>query len=128
TTGRVANRIAKGQFTLDGKTYNLLVNNEPNHLHGGGERSLDKVVWHAEPFESNGNQGVRFKYTSPDGEEGYPGTLEIQVTYTLTKDNQLRIDYQAATDKATPINLTNHSYFNLAGAGAETVLDHLLTI
>lgn len=128
TTGRVANRIAKGQFKLDGKTYELAVNNDPNHLHGGVERSLDKVVWKAEPFEKQGGQGVKFTYTSPDGEEGYPGELRIAVTYELSDDNELRIDYQATTDQATPVNLTHHSYFNLSGAGSKTVLDHVLQL
>ncbi|MEX0866871.1 MAG: aldose epimerase family protein [Pirellulales bacterium] len=128
TTGRVANRIAKGQFKLDGKTYELAVNNDPNHLHGGVERSLDKVVWKAEPFAKQGSQGVKFTYTSPDGEEGYPGELQIEVTYELNDANQLRIDYEATTDKATPVNLTHHSYFNLSGAGSKTVLDHVLQL
>jgi aldose 1-epimerase len=128
TTGRVANRIAKARFTLDGKEYQLAVNNGPNHLHGGTKRNLGKVVWKAEPVKSDGGQGVRFSYTSPDGEEGYPGTLQITVTYTLTDKNELRIDYTATTDKATPVNLTNHSYFNLSGAGTPTVLDHELTL
>lgn len=128
TTGRVANRIAKGKFTLEGKEYKLAVNNEPNHLHGGVKRSLDKVVWSAEQVKSKHGPSIRFSYKSPDGEEGYPGTLDITVTYTLTDANELRIEYSAKTDKATPVNITNHSYFNLAGAGAETVLDHQLFV
>lgn len=127
TTGRVAGRIAKGRFTLDGKEYKLAVNNGEHHLHGGVKRSLDKVVWKAEPKKGK-NQAVLFRYTSPDGEEGYPGNLKVEVLYTLTEDNELRIDYTASTDKATPINLTNHSYFNLSGAGSETVLDHELLV
>lgn len=128
TTGRVANRIAKGTFTLDGKTYKLAINNTPNHLHGGVKRSLDKVIWNAEEFKKDNAQGVRFTYTSPDGEEGYPGTLKLAVTYTLNNDNELRIDYSATTDRATPVNLTNHTYFNLAGAGTDTVFDHVLMV
>lgn len=124
TTGRVANRIALGKFTLDGKQYQLAVNNGVNHLHGGTKRNLAKIVWQAEKVP----EGVRFRYTSPDGEESYPGNLKIAVTYTLTDQNALRIDYEASTDQATPVNLTNHSYFNLAGAGVPTVLDHELTI
>lgn len=127
TTGRVANRIAKGRFTLNGKQYKLAVNNGPNHLHGGTKHSLDKVIWKAEVPKDAGNS-VRFSYTSPAGEEGYPGTLKVAVTYTLTDTNGLRIDYEATTDEATPVNLTNHSYFNLQGAGAPTVLDHELTV
>lgn len=128
TTGRVANRIAGGAFTLDGKAYKLAVNNGPNHLHGGTKRSLDKVIWNAEPFTRAKAQGVRFTYESPDGEEGYPGNLSLTVTYTLGDDDRLRIDYEATTDRATPVNLTNHSYFNLAGAGADSVLDHVLQV
>ncbi|MEZ6059012.1 MAG: aldose epimerase family protein [Planctomycetaceae bacterium] len=129
TVGRVGNRIAKGRFTLDGKEYHLAINNDPNHLHGGVERSLDKVVWAAEPFENDRGQGVRFSYTSPDGEEGYPGTLHVEVSYFVPKSsNRVGIRYRATTDKATPVNLTNHSYFNLAGAGSETVLDHTLML
>lgn len=124
TAGRVANRTAKGKFTLDGKEYTLAVNNEPNHLHGGIKRSLDKVIWHGEPIDNASGQGVVFTYTSPDGEEGYPGNLSIKVTYTLSDDNEMRIDYEATTDQATPVNLTNHTYFNLSGAGAPTILDH----
>ncbi|MEW4489304.1 aldose epimerase family protein [Thalassoglobus sp. JC818] len=129
TAGRVANRIAEGKFSLNGKDYSLAINNEPNHLHGGVERSLDKVVWKAKPFENEMGQGVVFRYVSPHGEEGYPGTLSSVVRMTLKKDkNDLVIRYSATTDQATPINLTNHSYFNLAGAGSETVLDHELTL
>jgi aldose 1-epimerase len=128
TTGRVCNRIAKGKFTLDGVEYKLALNDGPNHLHGGTTRNLGKVVWTAAPVASEKDAAIRFSYTSPDGEEGYPGKLVINVTYTLTAKNELRIDYNATTDKATPVNLTNHTYFNLAGAGAPTVLDHELTV
>jgi aldose 1-epimerase len=128
TTGRVANRIAKGRFTLDGETYQLAVNNGPNHLHGGGPRALSRVLWQAERLEGGRGEAVRFSYRSPDGEEGYPGNLDIQVTYTLTPENELVIEYQATTDAPTPVNLTNHAYWNLAGHGSETVLDHELWI
>jgi aldose 1-epimerase len=126
--GRVANRIARGKFSLDGKEYQLAVNNGPNHLHGGTQRSFDRVVWKAEPVRSERGAAVRFQYTSRDGEEGYPGNLQVTATYTLTDGNELWLDYSASTDRATPVNLTNHSYFNLAGAGSKTVLDHELTI
>lgn len=122
-TGRVANRIAKGTFTLDGKEYKLAVNNGPNALHGG-LKGFDKAVWKAREVKGNDSVGVELTYRSVDGEEGYPGNLDVKVTYSLTLKNELRIDYQATTDKPTPINLTNHSYFNLAGAG--DVLDHQL--
>jgi aldose 1-epimerase len=127
TVGRVANRIAKGKFTLEGKDYKLAVNNDPNHLHGGVKRSLDKVVWKAIVHDMDGQYGISFLYTSPDGEEGYPGKAEFSVTYWLD-DGKLTINYLVTTDKATPINLTNHSYFNLAGAGSDTVLDHELMV
>ncbi len=124
--GRVANRIAKGRFTLDGKDYTLAVNNGPNHLHGG-KTGFDKKVWKSRALPATDRAvAVEFAYTSPDGEEGYPGTLAVKVTYTLTEESELRIDYEAVTDKATPVNLTNHSYFNLAGRG--DVLGHLLRL
>jgi aldose 1-epimerase len=121
TVGRVANRIAKGQFTLDGKAYTLAANNGPNHLHGG-LKAFDKVIWKAEPVTSGDGPAVKFSFRSHDGHEGYPGNLEVRVTYTLTNDNILRIEYTATTEKPTLVNLTNHSYFNLAGKG--DVLGH----
>lgn len=114
TVGRVANRIAKGKFTLDGKEYSLEINDPPNNLHSGSH-DLSRVVWKAEPSHDHDSSVVRFTYVSPDGDEGYPGTLSISVTYKLTNDNALKIEYSATTDKATPVNMTNHSYFNLGG-------------
>ncbi len=129
TTGRVCNRIAKGKFTLDGKDYTLAINNEPNHLHGGIERSLDKLIWTAMPISNDNGQGVQFSCTSPDGEEGYPGELNVSVIYFVpSKGNSISISYTATTNKATPVNLTNHSYFNLGGEGSPTVLDHVLRL
>lgn len=128
TTGRYANRIRDGRFTLDGIDYQLERNHGVHHLHGGGERSLDRIDWHGEPFEVDGDRGVRFKYTSPDGEEHYPGSLAMEVTYTLTEGNSLRIEYRAQADKPTPVNLTNHTYFNLSGHGSGSILQHELQI
>ncbi|MEN6457414.1 MAG: aldose epimerase family protein [Thermoguttaceae bacterium] len=127
TVGRYANRIAKGRFCLDGVEYRLATNNGPNHLHGG-LRGFDKVVWRAELVECPGMAGVAFSYRGVDGEEGYPGTLDAQVTYSLTDDNELRMEYAATTDRPTVVNLTNHAYWNLAGAGSGDVLGHQLTL
>ncbi|RMG84187.1 MAG: galactose mutarotase, partial [Bacteroidetes bacterium] len=121
--GRYANRIAHGRFELDGVAYFLAKNNGPHHLHGG-ESGFDKKIWAARPFESKENCGVVLRLQSPDGEEGYPGNLSVQVTYTLSLDNALRIDFEAITDKKTVLNLTNHAYFNLGGSRAETILNH----
>jgi len=125
--GRVANRIAGARFELDGKTYQLAANDGPNHLHGG-PGGFCKVLWHGEAVDSASGAAVRFSYTSPDGEEGYPGTLQASVTYTLDAEGGLRLDYEATTDAPTPVNLTNHSYFNLAGAGSGTILDQVLEL
>lgn len=127
TVGRFANRIARGEFTVDGKTYAVAKNNGPNSLHGG-LKGFDKAVWDAEEVSGTDGPAVRFSYTSPDGEEGYPGTLKTTVTYTVTPDNALKIEYTATTDKATPVNLTNHSYFNLAGPASGTVYGHEVMI
>ena len=125
--GRYGNRIGGAGFMLEGEAYALAANDGENHLHGG-LKGFDKVVWAGEGFEGDQGVGVIFRYTSPDGEEGYPGTLEMEVTYTLTSSNELVVDYRATTDKATPVNLTQHSYFNLKDAGASDILGHELMI
>ncbi|WP_343689830.1 aldose epimerase family protein [Chitinophaga sp.] len=122
--GRYGNRIAKGKFKLDGKEYTLATNNNQNHLHGG-KKGFNDVVWDAEQTAPN---SLKLHYLSKDGEEGYPGNLDITLTYTLTDSNELKIDYSATTDKATVVNLTNHSFFNLHGAGNGDINDHILTI
>ncbi|MGH7493328.1 MAG: aldose epimerase family protein [bacterium] len=127
TIGRYGNRIGKGKFKLDGVEYKLATNDGENHLHGG-DKGFDKVVWSAEPARQDGAVGVKFTYLSKDGEEGYPGTLSSSVTYWLTSNNELKIEYQATTDQATPVNLTHHSYFNLAGQGKGDILNHHLEI
>jgi len=127
TTGRYANRIAGARFALDGKTYPLAANNGVNHLHGGLQ-ALDKQNWDAEPLDTHDGPAVRFRHLSPDGAEGYPGTLHLAVTYTLTHASALRLDYEATTDQPTVLNLTNHAYFNLKGAGEGDILDHVLRL
>jgi aldose 1-epimerase len=125
--GRVANRIAKGRFTLDGKEYKLAINNGPNSIHGG-IKGFDKKIWQAGSIQNEDQVGVTLFYRSADGEEGYPGNLDTVVTYWLTNENELQIDYVATSDKPTPVNLTNHSYFNLRGAGSGDVLAYELTL
>lgn len=127
TVGRYANRIAKGRFTLNGEQYTLAVNNGANALHGG-LKGFDKKIWRAKSVSSDDGPAVEMTYVSPDGEEGYPGTLTATVTYSLSNDNEVRIHYKATTDADTVLNLTNHSYFNLAGAGKGTILDHMVAI
>ena len=124
TVGRYANRIAHGEFSIDGKKYHLAKNNGPNHLHGG-DRGFNKRFWSAEDVSSSGQPKLRLRYLSKDGEEGYPGNLSASVTYSLA-ENELKIEFEATTDQATVVNLTNHTYFNLAGAG--DILGHHLTL
>ena len=125
--GRYGNRIGKGQFQLDGEQYQLAINNGENQLHGGNI-GFNKVLWDAEVLEESDLPAIRFTYISKDGEEGYPGTVTLKVTYTVTDDNALRIEYEGVTDKTTILNPTQHSYFNLSGNFAETILDHELVI
>jgi len=128
TVGRVANRIAKGRFTLDGKTYQVPVNNGPNSLHGG-TKGFDKVLWDVAETHGGAAASVTFRYVSPDGEMGYPGTLTVTATYALNEANLLSVEYRATTDRPTLVNLSNHAYWNLAGEGsAEGAMGHLLTI
>ncbi len=126
TIGRFGNRIAHGKFSLDGKEYQLALNGDGIHSLHGGDRGFDKRIWMAEVLEEK--NAVRMSYTSPDGEENYPGTLTVTVTYTLTEENELKLDYTATTDRATPVNLTNHCYFNLAGHDAGDIGEQLLTV
>jgi aldose 1-epimerase len=127
TVGRFANRIAGGRFTLGGREYQLCCNEGRHHLHGG-ERGFDKALWRGEATEEDGEVGVRFHHRSPDGDEGYPGELDVSVSYRLDGSGGLRIDYRATTNRATPVNLTNHSYFNLNSGGATPILSHEIAI
>lgn len=127
TIGRYGNRIARGRFVLDGETHQLVTNEGSGHLHGGHD-GFDTHRWQAEPFESGGDVGVRLGRVSPDGEQGYPGTLDVSVTYTLTADDRVVLDYRATTEAPTIVNLTHHSYFNLSGDATRTVHDHELSI
>jgi aldose 1-epimerase len=126
-TGRYANRIAGGKFTLNDTTYNIQINDGPNSLHGG-DKGFDKRVWSAKEIVQDGQQGLDLSRLSADGEENYPGNLDVTVTYLLTDENELRIDYRATTDSPTVVNLTNHSYFNLKGEGEGTIYDHIIML
>ncbi len=127
TIGRFGNRLAGGKFTLDGKTWQVPLNDKTNALHGG-DKGFDKRLWKAEETKTGDSVGVKLTYVSPDGEMGFPGTLQTEVTYSLNDKNELKIDYRATTDKPTVLNLTNHSYFNLAGAGSGDVLKQVATL
>jgi len=127
TLGRVANRIARGRFTLDGRTYTLFCNNGRNHLHGG-KKGFDRAVWPSAGFERGGVAGVTFSHTSPDGDEGYPGNLDVRVVYTLDDAGALEVAWQARTDRPTIVNLSNHAYWNLKGAGNGDIKDHVATL
>ncbi len=127
TIGRYCNRIAYGKFTLDGHQYTLATNNGPHHLHGG-IHGFDRRMWKARPYQTEHEQGVEFSLRSPDGDEGYPGNLDVTAVYALTSDNVLRVEFRAATDRPTVVNLTNHNYWNLRGAGNGTILDHELLL
>jgi aldose 1-epimerase len=124
--GRYANRIGRGRFELDGRRYQLPINDEPHHLHGG-TRGFDRMVWACEPLRDGRGEGLTLRHVSPDGDQGYPGTLEAEVRYQLTDADELVVDYRATSDAPTPVNLTQHSYFNLAGAGSGDILNHQLT-
>jgi aldose 1-epimerase len=126
--GRYANRIENASFSIDGIEYKITRNSGKNHIHGGNQKRFDKVMWKGEGFRNDEGAGVRFAYLSKDGDEGFPGNLNCTVTYTLTNKNELKINYQATTDKSTVVNLTNHAYFNLAGAGSGDVLGHEIMI
>ena len=126
--GRYANRIENAGFTIDGVEYKITRNSGKNHIHGGNKKRFDKVIWKGKKFRTDKGAGVRFAYLSRDGDEGFPGNLNCTVTYTLTNKNELKINYQATTDKPTVVNLTNHGYFNLAGAGSGDVLGHEMMI
>ena len=127
TVGRVGNRIARARFTLDGKTYTLPANNGANHIHGG-VKGFNKHLWDARTVDSKKGAAVEFRRVSPDGEEGYPGTLTAQVTYALTEENELKVDFEARTDRPTVVNLVHHTYWNLSGDPRRTILEHELQI
>ncbi len=128
TVGRICNRTANAEIEIDGEKIKLNANDGKHQLHGGTKRSFDKVIWKGEVLEDERGPSVQFTYFSPDGEENYPGNMHAKVVYTLTNEGRLVLEYEATTDKLTPVNLTNHAYFNLAGAGAPTILDHELTV
>jgi aldose 1-epimerase len=127
TIGRVANRIKGAKFKLEGKSYKLAMNNAPSHLHGG-KKGWDKVIWTAETSESDSGPSIKLSYVSPDGEEGYPGTVNATTTYTLTNDNELRVEMAATTDKTTIINMAHHTYWNLGGTTSGSIEDHEVTL